>query len=91
MPQFGRGTRLIPATNLDVVVVLDTASRDRLGVLGPLADRAKQLIVIDHHAHNSGLGGIQLVDASAAATAVLVEALVRELAPSIDIETATLL
>ena len=75
----------------DVVVVLDTASRDRLGVLGPLADKARRLVVIDHHAHNSGLGGIQLVDPAAAATAVLVEDLVRRLTPSIDQETATLL
>jgi bifunctional oligoribonuclease and PAP phosphatase NrnA len=75
----------------DVVVVLDTASRDRLGVLGPLADEARQLVVIDHHAHNSGLGGVQLVDASAAATAVLVEELVRRLGARVDADTATLL
>src|SRR5438270_5071071 len=36
----------------EVLVVLDTASRDRLGVLGPVADMAQQLVVIDHHAHN---------------------------------------
>ena len=75
----------------DVVVVLDTASRDRLGVLGSLADHARSLVVIDHHAHNSGLGGVQLVDASAAATAVLVEQLARRLTPRLDPETATLL
>ena len=75
----------------DVVVVLDTASRDRLGVLGPVADHARELVVIDHHAHNSGLGGVQLVDPTAAATAVLVEELVRRMTPSIDERTATLL
>lgn len=79
------------ASDVDVVVVLDTASRDRLGVLGPIADNARRLIVIDHHAHNSGLGGIQIVDASAAATAVLVEALARKLTTTIDVQTATLL
>jgi len=85
----------VPADN-DVLVVLDTASRDRLGVLGPLADTARELVVIDHHAHNSGLGGVQLVDSAAAATAVLVEALVRRLVDTerdgkVDPETATLL
>jgi len=75
----------------DVMVVLDTASRDRLGVLGPVADSAGELVVIDHHAHNSGLAGVQLIDASAAATAVIVEALLQRLAPDIDAETATLL
>jgi phosphoesterase RecJ-like protein len=78
-------------TQPEVMVVLDTASRDRLGVLGPLADTARQLVVIDHHAHNSGLGGVQLIDPSAAATAVLVEELVRRMAPALDAETATLL
>ena len=79
------------ARNPDVMVVLDTASRDRLGVLGPVADSASELVVIDHHAHNSGLDGVQLIDPAAAATAVLVEALVRRLVPAIDAETATLL
>jgi len=75
----------------EVMVVLDTASRDRLGVLGSLADAARQLVVIDHHAHNSGLGGVQLIDPSAAATAVLVEELVRRLGGTVDADTATLL
>ena len=50
-----------------------------------------ELVVIDHHAHNSGLDGVQLIDPSAAATAVIVEELLRRLAPSIDVDTATLL
>ena len=82
--------RVPPAPSL--LVVLDTASRDRLGVLGPLADACAALLVIDHHAHNSGLDGVQLVDPAAAATAVVVEELCRRLAPAgIDTETATLL
>lgn len=75
----------------DVMVVLDTASRDRLGVLGPVADAAGKLVIIDHHAHNSGLRGVQLIDPAAAATAVLVEELARRLVPSLDVDTATLL
>ena len=75
----------------ELLVVLDTASRDRLGVLAHLADSAGQVLVIDHHAHNSGIGGLQLVDVTAAATAALVAALVEQLTPSIDAQTATLL
>ncbi|MDQ1705101.1 MAG: bifunctional oligoribonuclease and phosphatase NrnA [Frankiaceae bacterium] len=74
-----------------VMVVLDTASRERLGVLGSLPDRAAALIVMDHHAHNSGLDGVQLVDPAAAATAVVVEALLRRMQVEIDPVTATLL
>jgi phosphoesterase RecJ-like protein len=74
-----------------VLVVLDTASRDRLGILGGLADAAGALVVIDHHAHNSGLAGVQLVDPSSAATAVIVEELVRRLGVDVDAQAATLL
>lgn len=74
-----------------LLVVLDTASRDRLGVLGPVADAAGSLLVIDHHAHNSGLAGVQLIDPAAAATAVVVDELCRRLGASLDAETATLL
>lgn len=74
-----------------VLVVLDTGSRDRLGVLGDVADRAGALVVIDHHAHNSGLDGIHLVDDTAAATAVVVEELVRRMGAGLDADAATLL
>ena len=75
----------------ELLVVLDTASRDRLGVLAPLADTAGHVVVVDHHAHNSGLAGVHLVDTGAAATAYLVAQLVERLAPTLDAETATLL
>jgi len=75
----------------ELLVVLDTASRDRLGVLGRLADTAHHLLVIDHHAHNSGLDGVELVDAGAAATAAIVAELVLRLTSSLDLDTATLL
>src|SRR5258706_171529 len=57
----------------------------------PEPERAGGLVVIDHHAHNSGLAGVQLIDASAAATAVIVEELVRRMGAAVDAETATLL
>ena len=74
-----------------LLVVLDTASRNRLGKLAALPEQSGALVVIDHHAHNSGLGGVQLVDASAAATAVIVEELIRRAGFEIDETTATLL
>ncbi|MBV9097002.1 MAG: bifunctional oligoribonuclease/PAP phosphatase NrnA [Frankiaceae bacterium] len=74
-----------------LLVVLDTASRDRLGVLGARADACGALLVIDHHAHNSGLDGVQLIDPAAAATAVVVEELCRRMGAVLDVEAATLL
>lgn len=74
-----------------LMVVLDTASRDRLGVLGALPEQSGELVVIDHHAHNNGLAGIRLVDDGAAATAVVVEALLTRMGAEVDPTTATLL
>jgi phosphoesterase RecJ-like protein len=78
-------------TETDVLVVLDTASRDRLGVLAPLADTARAVVVVDHHVHSGGLDGVWLVDTSAAATAVLVDELLRRLAVPLDPVVATCL
>ena len=83
-------------TNPSLLVVLDTSSRDRLGVLRTLPERAGGVVVIDHHAHNgedpdTRLPGVHVVDAAAAATAVLVEDLLYRLGASIDETTATLL
>ena len=79
-----------------LLVVLDTASRDRLGVLGTLPERAGNVVVIDHHAHSgedpaTRLPGVHLVDAASAATAVVVEELLRRMDADVDATTATLL
>lgn len=79
------------AATTDLLVVLDTGSRDRLGVLAPLADSAGGVVVVDHHVHNQGLGGVHLVDTAAAATAVLVEELLRRLGVRCDEAMATCL
>jgi bifunctional oligoribonuclease and PAP phosphatase NrnA len=84
------------AADPSLLVVLDTSSRDRLGVLRDLPERAGSVVVIDHHAHNgedehTRLPGVHVVDPGAAATAVLVEELLRRLDAPIDATTATLL
>ncbi|MGH8998838.1 MAG: DHH family phosphoesterase [Acidimicrobiia bacterium] len=61
----------------EVMVTLDCGSVDRLGSLGEPARRARELIVVDHHVSNTRFGSINLVDHSAAASAVVVERLVR--------------
>jgi phosphoesterase RecJ-like protein len=81
----------VATTTPSLLVVLDTGSRDRLGVLHPLADRAGAVIVLDHHAHNAGLSGVHLVDSRAAATAAVVEELIRRMGEELDETTATCL
>jgi bifunctional oligoribonuclease and PAP phosphatase NrnA len=68
----------------DLLVTLDTGSADRLGSLAPLVDSAAEVLVVDHHASNTRYGTLHLVDPAAAATAVLVEELVRRLGVELD-------
>lgn len=65
--------------NPDLLVSLDTASPDRLGVLAPNADRAREVIVIDHHRTNPGFGNIVVLDPTASSTAELVFRLVERM------------
>ena len=55
-----------------LLVTLDTGSADRLGSLADRGRRRGLLLVVDHHATNTGFGALHLVDPTAAATAVLV-------------------
>jgi len=63
----------------EVLVALDTGSTDRLGTLADRVRTAGCCVVVDHHASNTLFGGLNLVDSSAAATAVLVAELVDRL------------
>jgi phosphoesterase RecJ-like protein len=74
-----------------LLVTLDTGSADRLGSLAPLVDSAAEVLVVDHHASNTRYGTLHLVDPAAAATAVLVEELVRRLGVELDADLATCL
>ena len=63
----------------EVMVALDTASPDRLGMLLGNASRAGQSIVIDHHRTNPGFGTILVLDPHASSTAEIVFRLVRRM------------
>lgn len=65
--------------NPELMVALDTASPDRLGLLQVNAERAGQLILIDHHRTNPGFGSILVLDATASSTAELVFRLVERM------------
>jgi bifunctional oligoribonuclease and PAP phosphatase NrnA len=65
--------------NPELLVSLDTAAPDRLGVLAPVAERASEVIVIDHHRTNPGFGTIVVLDPTASSTAELVFRLVERM------------
>ena len=71
-----------------VMVTFDAASPDRLGLLEPNAAAADELIVLDHHASNTGFGTVNLIDSGAAATAVLACELIDRLGAQMSREIA---
>jgi len=71
-----------------LLVTFDTGSVDRLGSLADRVAAAGEVLVVDHHASNTGYGTLHLVDPAAPATAVLVAELVRRLDVPLDADIA---
>ena len=74
-----------------LLVTFDTGSVDRLGDLADRVPRSGEVLVVDHHASNTGFGTLNLVDPAAAATAVLVAELVARLRVPLDPDIAACL
>ncbi|MFC4067951.1 DHH family phosphoesterase [Actinoplanes subglobosus] len=71
-----------------LVLVFDVASESRLGALAGRLAAAPASVVLDHHASNTGFGGVRLVDPHAAATSVVAEGLLSRLGVPLDAEIA---
>ena len=84
--------RLVEASEFprepEVMVTCDCASADRLGRLQASADRATELIWIDHHRSNDGLGTIPLIDPDASSTCEMVVRLITVMGGDMPDETA---
>lgn len=63
----------------EVLVTFDLGHLSRLGDLAGSAERAGQVVVLDHHPDNQRFGTLNYVDEEAAATAVLVRRIAAEL------------
>lgn len=71
-----------------IMVTLDAASLDRLGALVNRVVKAREVIWIDHHASNDGLGTISVVDGSASSTCEMVVRLVDAMGLELDADAA---
>lgn len=78
---------LMPAAP-ELLIAFDAASATRLGGLADRVPRARNVIVIDHHAAGDGFGTVRLADPAAAATAVLAEQLIARLGVPLTREIA---
>jgi phosphoesterase RecJ-like protein len=75
----------------DLMFTFDAGSFSRLGTLEAAGRAARTLVVVDHHASNDRFGTINLIDPEAAASAVLVHALLHRMGAAIDSGVATCL
>jgi len=75
----------------EVMITFDCGSMARLGELATPAANAAELIVIDHHATNTGYGTLNLIDPTAAASVVVVRRLARRLGWPLDSNAAACL
>ena len=84
--------RLVPAKAFPkepaVMVTCDCAAFDRLAQLGHVANRAGELIWIDHHRSNEGLGSISLNDPAASSTCEMVFRLIEAMGGEMPDDTA---
>ena len=74
-----------------VMVTFDSGALARLGDLEGAAKAADELIVIDHHVSNQRYGTINVIDAEAAASGVIVRALIDRLGLPLTHEAAVCL
>jgi phosphoesterase RecJ-like protein len=86
---------LVPARSFPkepaLMVTCDCAAFDRLAQLGPSATRAGELIWIDHHRSNDGLGTIPLIDPDASSTCEVVFRLIEAIGGEMPDGTAACL
>jgi bifunctional oligoribonuclease and PAP phosphatase NrnA len=75
----------------EVLVTCDTASLDRLGVLAKVVAKAGEVIWLDHHVSNDGLGSIPVIDGTASSTAEVVYRLLRRIGGDISAASAACL
>ncbi|MCW2501376.1 MAG: Phosphoesterase RecJ protein [Frankiales bacterium] len=83
---------LVPADQIPaapgLLVTFDTGSTDRLGSLADRVAAAQDVLVIDHHVTNTRFGTVNLIDADAAATAVVVVELLDRMGLEVTAEVA---
>ena len=86
------GHLLVPPARMrrdaDLVVTVDIPSVNRLGALAAIAERAADVLVIDHHASNQLFGTANFVDPTADSTTMLVAELLDAWGKPIDLAVA---
>jgi len=73
VPIFGRDVTAKQLAGIDLVILIDVNSYSQLSEIEDfLKQNKKSVLVFDHHVTGDGLGDVELVDTTAAATAVII-------------------
>lgn len=75
--------------NVENFMALDCATLDRLGSLSKIAEKARNLISIDHHAEKARFGSLNIHDEGASSTAELILRISRALHLTLNKDIAT--
>ncbi len=72
-PDNGEQLKTCGFEEADLVILVDVNSTNQLDTFADVLERSKKpILVIDHHLTNDGLGDVQLIDTTAAATGLIV-------------------
>lgn len=75
----------------DLLIVLDTSDRKRLGKFENVLNNSKKKVVIDHHKTNEGFGNINIIDTEMSSTGELVYDILKAADADISLEVAALI
>ncbi|MDD4438754.1 MAG: bifunctional oligoribonuclease/PAP phosphatase NrnA [Tissierellia bacterium] len=75
----------------DLLFVLDTSDRKRLGKFEDVLNNSKKTVVIDHHKTNEGFGDINIIDTEMSSTGELLYDVLKASDLDISIEAAVLI
>jgi len=82
---------LPPPAEVDLLITVDVASRERLGRVTTYLDAGVACLVIDHHASADGFGDLEVIAPRAAAAVQVVDEILRRLDVPLDRDLATCL
>jgi phosphoesterase RecJ-like protein len=71
-----------------LLVTCDCASLDRLGPLTPVVAASTEVIWIDHHRSNDGLGTVQVIDPAASSTCEIVFRIIEQMGGGLTADSA---
>jgi phosphoesterase RecJ-like protein len=91
LPGANRVRQVPMEPEADLGIMVDLESTDRLMSVADAIRACPKLVVIDHHLPHERPGDVRIVDTSAAATAVILTNLLRELGATFSPEMSTLL